>query len=115
MITIEKLRNYGANVDEGLARCVNNEALYLRLVGLIPIDENFEKLREAASAGDTAKIFEASHAIKGALGNLSLTPLYDKITDITEASRGGSDADYDTLVKEFLDMRDEFAALIDAP
>ena len=28
MLTIEKLKEYGANVEEGLARCLNNEAFY---------------------------------------------------------------------------------------
>ena len=31
MLTIEKLQNYGADVDEGLNRCMKNEAFYLRL------------------------------------------------------------------------------------
>jgi hypothetical protein len=33
MITIEGLKEYGANVEEGLTRCMNNEAFYLKLVG----------------------------------------------------------------------------------
>ena len=32
MLNIDTLREYEANVDVGLARCANNEALYLRLV-----------------------------------------------------------------------------------
>ena len=32
MLTIEKLRTFGADVDEGLARCMNNEGFYLRMV-----------------------------------------------------------------------------------
>ena len=31
MLTVEKLKDYGADVEKGLARCANNEALYLRL------------------------------------------------------------------------------------
>ena len=34
MLTIEKLKAYGANVDEGLSRCMNNETFYLRLVNM---------------------------------------------------------------------------------
>ncbi len=32
MLTIDDLKTYGADTDTGLARCVGNEALYLRLV-----------------------------------------------------------------------------------
>ncbi len=32
MLTIEKLRAYGADVDEGLARCMNMEDFYIGLV-----------------------------------------------------------------------------------
>ena len=32
MITIDSLREYGANVEEGLARCMGKEEFYLMLV-----------------------------------------------------------------------------------
>ena len=32
MLTVEKLKEYGADTGEGLNRCMNNEAFYLRLV-----------------------------------------------------------------------------------
>ena len=34
MLTIEKLKAYGANVEEGMERCLNNEAIYFRLIGM---------------------------------------------------------------------------------
>ena len=45
MLTIEKLKAYGANVDEGLSRCMNNETFYLRLVNMAANDAGFERLR----------------------------------------------------------------------
>ena len=47
MLTIEKLKKYGANVEEGVLRCAKNEALYIRLVGMIPNNPGFNKLYEA--------------------------------------------------------------------
>ena len=47
MLTIEKLKNYGANTESGIKRCANNEALYLRLVGTIPSNNSFNNLYEA--------------------------------------------------------------------
>ena len=50
-------------------------------------DANFGKLREAMAAGDAKAAFEAAHALKGAIGNLSLTPLYNPISELTERLR----------------------------
>ena len=87
MLTIEKLRAYGANVDEGLGRCMNNEAFYLRLVNMAVGDAGFERLHTALKQGDRKEGFEAAHALKGMLGNLSLTPLSKPASDLTELLR----------------------------
>ena len=34
MMTIDSLREFGADVDTGLARCLGKEDFYLRMVGL---------------------------------------------------------------------------------
>ena len=47
MLTINELRNFGANVDEGLARMMNNEGFYLRMVGMGIDDKNFQRLKTA--------------------------------------------------------------------
>ena len=44
MVTIEKLNAFGADTNEGLARCYNNETLYLRLINMLPKEKNFDKL-----------------------------------------------------------------------
>ena len=33
MLTIETLKEFGADVNEGLNRCMNNESFYLMLIG----------------------------------------------------------------------------------
>ena len=88
MLTLDGLRAYGANVDEGMGRCFNNESFYLRLVGMGLADKNFDKLDEAIAAGDASAAFEAAHGLKGAIGNLALTPIYTPISALTEALRG---------------------------
>ena len=90
VITIEKLISFGADVNEGLKRCMNNEAFYLRLVGMEMGDRNFDALKDAVEAGDPKAAFEAAHALKGALGNLSLTPIYEPVALLTEELRGAS-------------------------
>ena len=106
MITIESLNAFGANTEEGLARCMGNEALYLKLVGVMLADENFDKLRSAIEAENLDEAFEAAHALKGALGNLALTPLYEKAASLTEFLRNRAEADYGGLVSDLLASRD---------
>ena len=92
MLTIEALRGYGANVDEGLARCMGNEQLYLSLVNVALNDSTFEKLYKAMDSGDLKTAFESAHALKGVLGNLSLTPLYDAVAELTDDLRKPDDS-----------------------
>ena len=111
MLTIDALRAFGANVDEGLHRCMENEAFYLRLVPMAAKDAGFDKLSAAIAAGDLDAAFEAAHALKGVLGNLALTPLYTSVSELTELLRARAEADYETLVKDVLEKRDALAAL----
>lgn len=111
MLTIDELNRFGANTEEGIARCAGSEALYLRLVKMIPSEENFVSLRVALESNDLDEAFAAAHALKGVLGNLSLTPMYDKCVEITELLRSRTQTDYTGLMNELLDMSDALGAL----
>lgn len=111
-MTLEQLKQFGADTKTGLARCMNNEAFYLRLVQMEMGDANVEKLRAALEAQDMKGAFEAAHALKGALGNLALTPIYDPVCEITEMLRS-ADAPVDTgdLLPRILAAFDALKAL----
>lgn len=111
MLTIEKLREFGANVDEGLGRCLGNEEFYLKMVNMALQESSFDKLRDAVSSGDKKAAFEAVHSLKGVLGNLALKPLYDPAVEMTELLRAQRDADYEALLQVILTQRDKLAAL----
>lgn len=111
MITIDKLIKFGVDPEEGLKRCMDNESFYLMLVAKVPDDKGFDNLKEAIDAGDLKAGFEAAHALKGVLGNLSLTSMYGPVSKITELLRSGTEMDYSPLVAEILDMRDTLKEL----
>ena len=111
MVTIEKLNAFGADTGEGLARCYNNETLYLKLINMLPKEKNFDKLQTAIQENDLDAAFEAAHALKGVTGNLSLTPMYKVVVEITEPLRSRTQMDYTPLITELLKMRDEIAAM----
>ena len=89
-MTLDALRAYGANTGEGMARCMNNEAFYLRMVAMALADKNFDALTAAINAGNATAAFEAAHALKGSIGNVSLTPIYKPLCELTEQLRGKS-------------------------
>ena len=111
MITIEKLKEFGANTEEGLGRCYGNEALYLRLVNMIPAEANFDKLKDSLEQGNLDSAFEAAHALKGVLGNLSLTPMFEQCCEITELLRARTETDYTPLLNKLLEQRDTLSAM----
>lgn len=98
-MTIEDLAAYGADIKEGLARCMNNEVFYLRLVGMARQDQNLGKLADAVARHDLDAAFEAAHALKGVLANLALTPVLRPVSEMTEYLRNRTDMDYSDLLK----------------
>lgn len=112
MLTMEKLRTFGADTEDGLKRCMNNEAFYLMLVNKAIQDDSYDRLKEAVDTGDLEKGFEIAHALKGVTGNLSLTPIQKPVTEITELLRNRADTDYSPYLDEILARRNELLALI---
>lgn len=111
MITIDSLKAYGANVEEGLARCLNKEDFYLKMVNLGLKDERFETLESICASKDLDAAFEAVHALKGVIANLALTPLYEPIDKMTELLRSRTDTDYSALCKEIREQRAKLLAM----
>lgn len=100
MLTIDKLRKYGADVDEGLARCMNMEDFYIGLVEKALADNRLPMLEQQIEQGDLSAAFETAHALKGMYANLSLSPLTKPVSEITELLRHAAKADYSPLLAE---------------
>ena len=111
MLTIENLRAFGANVDEGLERCMSNEAFYLRLVGKAIGDPDFENLGEAVARGDLDSAFQMAHKLKGTTANLALTPICRPVTEMTELLRDRTETDYGPYLAEIAAQREKLRRL----
>jgi len=98
MLTIEKMKELGANTDEGLGRCLNNEPFYLRMVRLAISDGSYDQLKEALENGDLDAGFDRAHALKGVLGNVALTNLLEPVAEMTELLRSRTETDYSELL-----------------
>lgn len=113
-MTVDDLKRFGANTEEGIHRCMGNESFYLRLVKMMPKDQNFGILYDSIEKGNLDSAFEAAHALKGALGNLSITSLYDPVLNITELLRARTAMDYAPLVAEIKSKHAELEKLCES-
>lgn len=77
----------------------------------IPAEAKFEALRQAVASNNLDAAFEAAHAFKGVFGNLSLTPLYTPMVELTEHLRARETMDYAPLLNQILAKKAELAAL----
>ena len=87
MMSIEALKEAGINVDDGLSRCLGKEDFYLKMVNLGLNNQNFQLLLPALQKKNYKNAFELCHSLKGVIGNLSLSPLYELICNLTEKLR----------------------------
>jgi len=110
-MTLDSLRNFGVDVDTGLARCAGKQDLYFRLIKTVPVDPNYDKLITAINNKDFDEAFNVVHALKGVLMNLSITPLYDKISELTENLRARQDMDYTNILDEIMAIRSELGRI----
>ena len=111
MMTLDDLAAYGANTEEGLARCMGNEDFYLRLVGIAQNDKGYDALQAAVQEHNLRAAFEAAHSLKGVLANLAITPLLQPVSEITELLRAETQTDYSELLAKIMEERERFCAL----
>ena len=101
-MTIDQLKAFGANTEEGLGRCLGREDFYLRMVRAGVADAHFEALEKHL----------AEHDLKGVMATLALTPIAQPVGEMTEHLRAGEEMDYAPLLKTVLEKRAELAALL---
>ncbi len=112
MITVEKLKELGCNTEEGLGRCFGDESFYLSLVPGAFEKERYENLDRLIKEGNMGDAFEEAHAMKGVLANLSITPLFDVVSEITELLRAKAETDYSPLIEKMWEVYTPFGEML---
>lgn len=110
-MTLATLKKFGADTNDGLMRCMNNEEFYLKLVKMGIADERFETIKPLLDSGDLGAAFEMAHALKGALTNLSLTPICEPCIEMTELLRNRTNMDYTGLYNKMKSERDRLLSM----
>ena len=83
----EMFEVYGADYNSTMARFMGKEAMYLKFLDMLFKDDNLEKLGTALEQQDYEAAFAAAHTLKGVVGNMGLTPLFNAVCAIVESLR----------------------------
>lgn len=110
---LEELRKLGVNVDEGIARLNGNESLYTRLLGSFTGAIKSYYVAPDFDGTDYGDAAEKAHAIKGAAGNLSVTPVYEAYSRIVSLFREGKPEEARAVLMEVLPVQEEITACIE--
>ena len=78
---------YGADYNSTMARFMGNEAMYVKFLDMLFKDDNLDKLGTALGQQDYEAAFAAAHTLKGVVGNMGLTPLFNAVCAIVESLR----------------------------
>ena len=106
-----RLVEAGIDVDDALARLMQNEGLLMRLLRAFLQDANFAQLQEALAKGDVSSAFAAAHTLKGVAGNLSLRDLFARVSEVVECLRGG---DLGAAAEKMPAVEAAYRAVVDA-
>lgn len=107
MELLEELRILGVNVDDALERFMGNVSLYERMLGTFPdmLENSF--VEPDFDCNDYGETTENAHAIKGAAGNLSISPLYEAYTEIVRLLRAEQPEQAKIVLKKILPVQND--------
>ena len=77
----------GIDVDSVMQRFMGSERLTEKFMKRFADDETFSQLEKAIAEGDSDGAFRAAHTLKGVAGNLGMTELFDRTSEMTERFR----------------------------
>ncbi len=76
---------------EGTFERMMDEEFMAKILKMFLDDSSFRNLEEAYQARNAQDAFHAAHTLKGVAGNVGLSDLAKKASDVTEALRGSDE------------------------
>ena len=113
----QQLEENGADVEATLKRFMGNDAIYQKFLGKFPADPNYANLGTNIEAGAFEEAYKCAHALKGVVGNLGLTPIFNKVSDLVEELRNKAADEVDAaraneLWQEIKSVYEKFIVII---
>ncbi len=109
-----QLEESGADVEATLKRFVGNDAIYQKFLGKFPNDPNYANLGANIESGNYEEAYKCAHALKGVVGNLGLTPIFENVSTLVEELRNKANADVDAAraAEEWQQVKTEYEKFI---
>ena len=105
---LEELRNLGVEVDKILGTLNGKQALYERL-----IFKFYDLVKKSNITEDNLEeIYERVHALKGAAGNLGITPLFNEYVKILTLIREENMDKVPEAIREMLPVQEMILSCI---
>lgn len=111
-ILLEKLAALGSDVKDGMSRFMENESLYIRCLKKFPPQAEKCTLHDDLANKDYEAAVQSAHAMKGVTGNLSLTPLYTRYSEIVNRLRAGETEGLEPIEAEIGQLQEQICAVI---
>lgn len=109
---LDELAQLGVDVNDGLNRLMNNATLYEKLLKKLPDAIESQEILGFIDSGEIKTATDNAHKIKGANGNLSVTPLYRNYTEIVNLLRAGDTEGARKLYLETLPIQGKIFEII---
>lgn len=106
MSLLEELKALGVDVNEGLDRVMGDNSLYEMMLGMFISSVNDNPIALENFDGDNLDaLIEKIHMLKGVTGNLALTPLFTKYTNVLGLLRAGQAGEAKAGFEEILPVQ----------
>lgn len=112
MAMLDELKNLGVDVDKALTTLAGKTSLYERLVMKFYTMLNEYAISPDFDNHDYNEMIEKTHALKGAAGNLSITPLYNAYTEIVDLLRQDRPEEAKEVLREILPLQEDIMQCI---
>lgn len=109
---LEKLAALGTDVKDGLNRFMENEPLYVRCLKKFPPQADQCTLHDDLINKNYEAAVKSAHTMKGLTGNLSITPLYMRYSEIVDRLRAGEEQGLETIEAEIAQIQEQICAVI---
>ena len=109
---MEELAELGVDTNEAIARFMGNSGLYERMLKKFPKAVEDSPVLAYAQSEDYETATSNAHALKGVTGNLSLTPLYSRYTQIVDMYRESNFKQANELLNETVELQQQFLDVI---
>ncbi len=99
----------GIALDKGVARFLDDRALYESVLVAFLDDTTFAQAEKAFAAKDYKALFMHIHTLKGASGTMDMTDLFKATCDLTDMMRGVEHPDEAAVARGFDQLKEAYS------